>query len=94
MVVLDNLAVHHSKILKEYYDESFKEQFLPPYSCALNPIERLWSVVKNKWRRTQQLEALQVGSAIPDIVKMKWSIARLRAIIGTPRRLDINKFYR
>ena len=26
--------------------------FLPPQSCELNPIEKVWNVVKNEWRRT------------------------------------------
>lgn len=25
--------------------------FMPPYSCAFNPIERLWAFIKTKWRR-------------------------------------------
>lgn len=49
VVVLDNLKVHHAKILDQVYDSNFKEMLLPPYSCELNPIERLWSVVKRKW---------------------------------------------
>ncbi|MFN9909114.1 MAG: transposase [bacterium] len=48
MVVLDNLKVHHAKILEQVYDSNFKEMLLPPYSCELNPIERLWSVLKRK----------------------------------------------
>ena len=49
VVVLDNLKIHHAKILDDVYDRDFKEMFLPPYSCELNPIERLWSVLKRKW---------------------------------------------
>jgi transposase len=26
------------------------QRFLPAYSCTLNPIEKLWFVVKDKWR--------------------------------------------
>ena len=25
--------------------------FLPPYSCNLNPIERLWNIMKQRWRK-------------------------------------------
>ena len=49
VVVLDNLKIHHAKMLNDVYDSDFKEMFLPPYSSELNPIERLWSVLKRKW---------------------------------------------
>jgi transposase len=49
IVVLDNLRIHHSKKLNEVYTKDFKELFLPTYSSELNPIERLWSIVKRKW---------------------------------------------
>jgi transposase len=26
-------------------------QFLPPQSCELNPIEKVWNIVKSQWRR-------------------------------------------
>ena len=48
-MVLDNLKVHHAKILEQVYDSNFNEMLLPPYSCELNPIERHWSVLKRKW---------------------------------------------
>ena len=47
--MLDNLRIHHSKKLNEVYTNDFKEFFLPTYSSELNPIERLWSIVKRKW---------------------------------------------
>ena len=49
VVVLDNLRIHHSKKLNQIYSKDFKEYFLPTYSSELNPIERLWSIVKRKW---------------------------------------------
>jgi transposase len=53
IVVLDNLRVHHSKQLHEFLDEkTFSFQFLPPQSCELNPIEKVWSLLKNQYRKT------------------------------------------
>ena len=49
-IVMDNLSVHKSKRVKELFDDRFKQLFLPPYSCTLNPIEHLWSLMKQKWR--------------------------------------------
>ena len=41
-VVMDNLSVHHSLIVKREFDNPwFHYQFLPPQSCELNPIERI-----------------------------------------------------
>ena len=51
IVVLDNLRIHHAKMLNDVYDDNFKEMFLPPYSSVLNPIERLWSIFKRRWQQ-------------------------------------------
>jgi len=52
IVVMDNLSVHHSKIVKEEFDNKwFSCQFLPPQSCELNPIERVWNLIKCQWRK-------------------------------------------
>jgi transposase len=50
IVVMDNLKVHHSKILKPHFDERhFMAKCLPPQSCALNPIEQVWNIIKCEW---------------------------------------------
>ena len=52
IVVMDNLSVHHSRIVTREFDNPwFHFQFLPPQSCELNPIERVWNIVKGEWRR-------------------------------------------
>ena len=48
---MDNFGAHHSKMVKNIFNERVHQRFLPSYSCTLNPIERLWLVVKEKWRR-------------------------------------------
>ena len=49
---MDNLSVHHSKIVTQQFDNRwFLHQFLPPQSCELNPIEKVWNIVKAQWRR-------------------------------------------
>jgi transposase len=45
-VYMDNLSVHHSKVITDLFSERVDARFLPPYSCVLNPIERLWSQIK------------------------------------------------
>lgn len=51
VVIMDNLSVHKSKVVADLFDtDSFKQLFLPPYSSPLNPIERLWAVIKRSWK--------------------------------------------
>ena len=69
VVILDNLKIHHAKILDDVYDEEFKELFLPPYTSPLNPIEHLWSVLKRKWAKdlyhfTEELQAIRGARSV------------------------------
>jgi transposase len=48
-IVQDNLKIHHANEVKKLYNQNFIRIMLPPYSCELNPIERLWAIVKRKW---------------------------------------------
>ena len=52
---MDNYMVHQTQRVKDLFTDRVEQRFLPPYSCALNPIERLWSVVKNEWRKQNLL---------------------------------------
>ena len=71
VVVLDNLRIHHSKKFNEVYDNDIKELFLPIYSSELNPIERLWSIVKRKWTQNQHLFVDEMSLALTKKVKKK-----------------------
>lgn len=48
-IILDNARYHHAKLLlpwlEEHKDQMFLD-FLPPYSPKLNPIERVWKLLK------------------------------------------------
>ncbi len=33
-------------------NEHFIPQFLPPQSCELNPIEKVWALLKGEYRKT------------------------------------------
>ncbi len=48
-VILDNSRYHHAKLLSPWLNEHSQEidlNFLPPYSPHLNPIERVWKLVR------------------------------------------------
>jgi transposase len=46
VLVLDNASWHHRKSLRWGW---FEPLYLPPYSPDLNPIERLWLLMKAEW---------------------------------------------
>jgi transposase len=51
VVILDNARYHHAKLLHEWREDLlplFGLDFLPPYSPDLNPIERVWRLVRRK----------------------------------------------
>lgn len=48
-IILDNAASHKAKIVKKYLENSkIKLVYLPPYSPNLNPIERLWRLLRDE----------------------------------------------
>ena len=48
---MDNLGVHHTLAVRLCFPNPVLPRYLPKYSCVLNPIEHLWGIVKEKWRR-------------------------------------------
>ena len=75
MIVLDNLSVHNARTVNEEFNRDFEKRLLPPYSCTLNPIEKLWNVVKSKWRKTVHLYCMQ-----QDFTEERLEAAKLRIL--------------
>lgn len=80
-MVLDNVRFHHAKRLKpilERYGHMIELIFLPPYSPDLNPVERVWwlmrkKVTHNRWvlsmdKRIEQLNQW-INTTPPDQIK-------------------------
>jgi len=72
VLVLDNARLHHSLILKQLVEEAgCSLMFLPPYSPDLNPIEPVWSWIKNTVRarapRTDEQRQKDIRSAQHDL---------------------------
>jgi transposase len=69
IVVLDNLASHKDQVALEMIRQAGAEvRFLPPYSPDLNPIEKMWSKIKQILRsvkaRTQEALLAAIAAAL------------------------------
>lgn len=50
VLVLDNHRAHHAKDVVGWLGEkNYILHYLPPYSSELNPIERVWALMKRRW---------------------------------------------
>jgi transposase len=72
LVVMDNLAPHKSdQTLALIAQAGAEALFLPAYSPDLNPIEKMWSKVKNHLRsaeaRTQEALIAAIGLALQSV---------------------------
>ena len=53
LAVIDNASFHKSEKTKELVEKfSCRSLFLPPYSPDLNPIEKFWTFMKAKIKKT------------------------------------------
>ena len=49
VLIVDNAKYHHARLHKDWREENagrFELAYLPPYSPDLNPIERVWKLVR------------------------------------------------
>jgi len=61
-VILDNSRYHHAKVLAPWLDEHKDEiilEFLPPYSPKLNPIERVWKLLRSLCTHNRYFQTLE-----------------------------------
>jgi len=61
-VLLDNVRFHHAKRLKnilEKYKHKIELIFLPPYSPDLNPVERVWWLMRKKVTHNRWVQSMQ-----------------------------------
>lgn len=65
IVVMDNLSVHKSPEVQRLVEAVGAEvRFLPAYSPDLNPIEKMWSKIKNSLRSLEARTPAQLDEAI------------------------------
>jgi len=67
IVILDNLRVHYDKMsISMIEDTGASVKFLPPYSPDFNPIEKMWSKVKERLRSLEARTQTQLSRAISE----------------------------
>lgn len=76
VVIIDNARYHHANLhaaWRESVAPRFRLHFLPPYSPDLNPIERVWKLVRRRCLHNQYFPALSdVVSAVQPTLRA-WS---------------------
>lgn len=70
LVVMDNLAAHKSKSVREAIIKKGADVlFLPPYSPEYNPIEKTWSKLKTFLRRANTITRDAFDAALDQAMK-------------------------
>lgn len=71
ILVLDNLGTHKSKVAQELIESvSASCKFLPAYSPDLNPIEKMWSKIKQVLRGLKARTPLNLYAAVGKALDM------------------------
>jgi len=89
IVVVDNARWHHAAILRGWlkdHSSSIQLMFLPPYSPELNPIERVWKLLRRLCVHNQHFEELTELVNVVSKQLLRWkkpneALHRLCAII-------------
>jgi len=61
IIVVDNARWHHASVLRDWLHtnkNAVQLMFLPPYSPELNPIERVWKLLRRLCTHNQHFEEL------------------------------------
>lgn len=76
VVIIDNARYHHANLhaaWREAVAPRFRLHFLPPYSPDLNPIERVWKLIRRRCLHNQYFPALSdVVAAVQPTLRV-WS---------------------
>ena len=75
VVITDNAKYHHARMHKEWREEQaphFQLLFLPPYSPDLNPIERVWKLVRRLCLHNRYFPELALVTAAVDQQFAQW----------------------
>lgn len=76
VVIIDNAKYHHANLPRDWrleQEPDFALLFLPPYSPELNPVERVWKLLRRLWLHNRFFGALQELTTIVDAQFQVWS---------------------
>ena len=89
VLIVDNARYHHAESLRNYlrrHRETLRLDYLPPYSPELNPIERVWKLLRRLRTHNQYFETLENLTSVVSAQLSIWyspnsTLARLCCII-------------
>jgi transposase len=89
VVIADNARYHHASLHEEWrwqVADHFSLYFLPPYSPELNPIERVWKLIRrrclhNRYFRDLSEVVLALEPRLQDWSRSNCTLRRLCAIV-------------
>lgn len=76
VVIIDNAKYHHATLHLEWrkaQHPDFVLLFLPPYSPQLNPIERVWKLLRRLWLHNRYFPTLTELAEIVDAQFTVWA---------------------
>ena len=69
-ILMDNASLHKTKLITNTLQtKSYEGLYIPPYSPDCNPIENVFSVIKNRYRKISTDHSLQPEDILQDILK-------------------------
>jgi len=88
VVISDNAKYHHALLHKDWrqeQEERFVLDFLPPYSPQLNPIERVWKLLRRLCLHNEHFSSLAgvVAAVQPQLDAWAQPNDALRKLCGT-----------
>jgi transposase len=76
VVIIDNAKYHHAILhaaWRRLQEPDFVLLFLPPYSPQLNPIERVWKLLRKLWLHNRYFPTLEELIQIVDLQFAAWA---------------------
>ena len=89
VMIIDNAKYHHARLhlpWREAQEPDFQLAFLPPYSPDLNPIERVWKLVRRLCLHNRYFPELELVIEVVEEQFAQWAsgspaLARLCAVV-------------
>jgi len=88
-MIIDNAKYHHARLhlpWRQAQEPEFQLAFLPPYSPDLNPIERIWKLVRRLCLHNRYFPELELVIEVVEEQFAQWAdgspaLARLCAVV-------------